>query len=172
MPWREVPGYFQSLGSTILEEALGFLILTACRSGEVRSATWDEVDGNIWAIPGSRTKTGREHRVPLTENMLELLGRVRPLSEDKFVFNSPRKLAFSDMSMSAYMKRQGIDYRPHGFRSSFRTWAAEETDSPREVCELCLGHLVGSEVELAYRRTDYLEKRRSLMEAWNAHVLA
>lgn len=170
MPWSEVPKYFQSFGSTILEEALRFLILTACRSGEVRCATWEEIEDDVWTIPGSRTKTGREHRVPLTARMLDILKRVKLLSEGNYIFSSPRKLALSDMSMSVYMKRQGLKYRPHGFRSSFRTWAAEETDSPREICELCLGHLVGSEVELAYRRTDYLEKRRSVMQAWNAYV--
>jgi integrase len=170
MPWREVPNYFNSLGGRTLEEALKFLILTACRSGEVRYAKWEEFNGDVWTIPEHRTKTGREHRVPLTAKMLEILGKVQLLSEGNYVFSSPRKLALSDMSMSVHMKRRGLKYRPHGFRSSFRTWAAEETNIPREICELCLGHIVGSEVELAYRRTDYLEKRRTLMKAWICYV--
>jgi len=116
-------------------------------------------------------KVEKEHRVPLTPAALKVLERVRPHAREGFVFPSQRKGCISDMAMGALMRRRGLDYRPHGFRSSFRDWCAEETDAPREVAEACLAHTTGSEVERAYRRTDFLDRRRDLMLKWANYCL-
>lgn len=172
MPWREVPAFVRSLADGgMVEQCLNFLILTACRSGEVRAATWDEIDLalNLWVIPAERMKAQREHRVPLTLEAVETLERVRPHARGGLVFPSQRKGHVSDMAMGMLMRRRKLDYRPHGFRSSFRDWCAEQTDTPREVAEACLAHVTGSEVERAYRRTDFLERRKILMQKWADH---
>lgn len=172
MPWQQVPKFALSLKEGgIVEQCLIFAILTACRSGEVRAATWEEIDlsGKLWTIPADRMKAKKEHRVPLCPAMLKVLERVRPHPREGFVFPSERKGCVSDMAMSMLMRRRGLEYRPHGFRSSFRDWCAEETDVPREVAEACLAHTTGSEVERAYRRTDFLERRRDLMQKWARH---
>lgn len=175
MPWQEVPKFAISLSEGgIVEQCLIFVILTACRSGEVRAATWDEIDlsKNLWTIPADRMKAGKEHRVPLSPDALEVLERVRPHEREGFVFPSERRGCVSDMAMSMLMRRRGLEYRPHGFRSSFRDWCAEETDVPREVAEACLAHTTGSEVERAYRRTDFIDRRRELMRQWAVHCSA
>ena len=172
MPWNEVPAFFASLrDGSVVEHCLAFLILTACRAGEVRAAKWAEFDlaNGLWIIPEMRMKAQREHRVPLTRPALEILERVRPLERDGWVFPSTRQGCVSDMAMGMYMRRRDLEYRPHGFRSSFRDWCAEETDVPREVAETCLAHATGSEVERAYRRTDFLERRKTLMQQWADH---
>lgn len=148
--------------------ALAFTILTAARTSEVLGATWDEIDlGNrIWIIPATRMKAGREHRVPLSARASELLQTVRPLG-GKWVFPGPRGGRLSSMAMAMLLRRMGYDATVHGFRSTFRDWAAERTAFPVDVCEMALAHTVGNKVEAAYRRGDMFEKRRRLMVAWS-----
>ena len=157
--------------STVL--AFEFLVLTACRSGEVRGARWDEVDTEAreWRIPPERMKTNREHRVPLSTGALAVLRQARALSDDsELVFPSVRGRRLSDATISKMVRELGIGAVPHGFRSSFRDWAAECSDAPREVCELALAHVNSDRVEAAYRRTDLFERRRELMEEWSAFL--
>lgn len=175
MPWIEVPQFYKSLTTGgIVDCCLAFAILTAGRSGEVRRATFDEIDfeNRVWTISASRMKSGREHRVPLSAPAIRLIRTVEPLSREGLVFPSPRQGTVSDMAMAALMRRRNLEYRPHGFRSSFRDWCADETDTPREVAEACLAHQTGSEVERAYRRTDFFDRRRVLMERWGEYVSA
>ena len=153
--------------------ALEFLVLTACRSGEVRHATWDEVDleAETWTVPASRMKAKRDHRVPLSRRALEILHEARGLSNGTdWVFPSAQGRAIGDNAVSRLLRDLGIGAVPHGFRSSFRDWAAECSDAPREVCELALAHVNSNRVEAAYRRTDLFERRRVLMEEWSAFV--
>ena len=155
--------------------AFEFLVLTACRSGEVRFATWDEIDfaTATWTIPARRMKATREHRVPLSARALEVLREARELADGSgLVFPSQRARAIHGGTVSKLMRELGIDAVPHGFRSSFRDWAAECTDVPREVCELALAHVNSDRVEAAYRRTDLFDRRRALMEQWSEFVAA
>lgn len=153
--------------------ALEFVILTAARSGEVRGATWSEVDldAKLWTVPAVRMKAGREHRVPLSARALEILAKVRPLANgrrDAVLFPAASGKPLSDAAFSALLKRMGVggELTPHGFRSSFRDWAGEVSSFPREVAEQALAHVVGDATERAYRRGDALSKRAVLMEAW------
>ena len=153
--------------------AFEFLVLTAGRSGEVREAHWDEIDrdGAVWTIPAERMKNGREHRVPLPDRALEVLDDAGDLADaDRWVFPSPTGRALHQSTLSGLMRDLGIDAVPHGFRSSFRDWAAECTDAPREVCELALAHVNTDRVEAAYRRSDLFDRRRVLMADWAAYV--
>ncbi len=153
--------------------AFEFLVLTAARSGEVRNARWEEIDRDaaVWTIPAARMKNGREHRVPLSGRALEVLDEAGGLSAGEgWVFPSPRGLALAQKHLSELMRTLGIEAVPHGFRSSFRDWAAECTDAPREVCELALAHVNGDRVEAAYRRSDLFDRRRALMADWTAYV--
>ena len=153
--------------------AFEFLVLTACRSGEVRGARWEEIDldAALWTVPGERTKTSRPHRVPLSGRALDLLREAADLRDHTgLVFSSARGLTMSDMTLSKLIKELGIDAVPHGFRSSFRMWAAERTSIPREVAEFALGHVVGDEAERAYQRSDLFDKRRNLMDAWARYL--
>jgi integrase len=152
-------------------QALRFLILTAARYAEVTGARWNEInlDEMTWTIPASRMKSKREHRVPLSAAALEILRANRDVNPDEFVFIGPAG-GLSHMALSRVMKRLGYDgVTIHGFRSSFRTWAAETTNVPREVCEMALAHVTGSKTEKAYERTDQIIKRRKLMEAWSQY---
>ena len=175
MPWQEVPAFYQSLGDGVTELALRFLILTGCRSSEVRNCHIDEFDMNaaVWEIPGARMKGGNPHRVPLSSEALNVLRIAAPFEREGLVFpgTKPGK-PLSDMTWTAFFKRCGIDARPHGFRSSLRTWLAETTDAPREIAEACLAHVNAGKVEAAYRRTDFLEQRRVLMERWGQFCLS
>ena len=149
--------------------AIEFLTLTATRSGEVREATWEEIDidRTVWTIPASRMKTQREHRVPLTAQALTVLNAAQEFDDGSgLVFPSVRGKAMTDSTMSKLFRVLAIDGTPHGMRSSFRDWAAEKSDAPREIAEMCLAHVEGSAAELAYRRTDYFERRRELMQDW------
>lgn len=155
--------------------ALEFTILTAARSGEVRGATWGEIDlkGKVWTVPASRMKAGREHRVPLSERAVVILEGLTKLTDDKsstLVFPTPKPgVGLSDAAFSALLKRMGKkpgSLTPHGFRSSFRDWAGEVSTFPRDVAEMALAHAVGDMTEQAYRRGDALEKRKALMDAW------
>ena len=155
--------------------AFEFLVLTACRSGEVRGARWDEVDdaAATWTVPPERMKAKLEHRVPLSERAVAVLDDARELAERSgLVFPSPTGRVLSDSTLSKLLRELRIGAVPHGFRSSFRDWAAERTDVPREVCELALAHVNNDRVEAAYRRSDLFEKRRDLMAAWAAYVSA
>ena len=153
--------------------ALEFLVLTAARSGEVRNARWEEFDleGAVWTIPAERMKAKREHRVPLSPRALAVLDEARrlPLGAGT-VFPTPTGRTQPHPYMARLLHELEIDAVPHGFRSSFRDWAAECTDTPREVCELALAHVNRDRVEAAYRRSDLFERRRILMNDWAAYV--
>ena len=177
LPYGEVAGAVATVrGSgadpaTVL--AFEFLVLTACRSAEVRGARWKEMDleGCEWRIPPNRMKTGREHRVPLSLRALAVLGEAKALGGSSgLVFPSATGRKHSRASLSNLARQLDLGAVPHGFRSSFRDWAAESTDAPREVCELALAHVNTNAVEAAYRRTDLFERRRELMEAWAAFL--
>ncbi|WP_292680784.1 site-specific integrase [Novosphingobium sp.] len=151
--------------------ALEFLILTAGRSGEVRGAKWNEIDleAKLWTIPASRMKVGKEHVVPLSAAAIDVLGRTRqfhaPCSNLLFPGRDVRR-PLSDMTLLKILRYADIPYTVHGFRSAFRDWAAEQTSYPGEVAEAALAHTVANKVEAAYRRTNYLDKRRVMMVDW------
>jgi integrase len=152
--------------------ALEFCILTAARTTEVREATWTEFDvqRGIWTIPAERMKAKREHRVPLSERALALLDEMRGLS-DSWIFPSPNeKKPLSENALLAVLNRMDVDATTHGFRSSFRDWAAETTNFPREVVEMALAHTIRDKTEAAYRRGDLFEKRAELMRQWAAYL--
>ena len=148
--------------------ALEFAVLTAARSGEVRGATWSEVDlkASLWTIPAARMKSGREHRVPLSKSAIKLL-RSFPASRrpEDLVFPGMRG-PLSDMSLTAVLRRMGVSATAHGFRSTFRDWVSEHTERSGKVAEMALSHAIGDKVEAAYRRGDLLEKRIALMTDW------
>ena len=149
--------------------AFEFLVLTATRSGEIRGAVWTEIDRDerVWAIPARRTKGNREHRVPLSRRALEILEEARALGGGSpLVFPRVGRKPIGNTAMSELLRGLRIAAVPHGFRSSFRDWAAEETDHPREVAEAALAHKVRNPIEAAYRRTDLFERRRRLMDDW------
>lgn len=150
--------------------AFEFLVLTAARSGEVREARWDEIDmaAKVWEIPAARMKMKRAHRVPLSRRALAVLEAAKALDEKPvLVFPGMKEgRPLSDMTLSKLVKELGFDSDIHGFRTSFRTWAQERTNYPREVAEAALAHLSGDAVERAYARSDVFEKRRKMMEAW------
>ncbi|ACA17340.1 integrase family protein [Methylobacterium sp. 4-46] len=172
LPFAEVPSFLKALEFQpgVASHALAFTILTAARTGETLGATWSEfdLDARIWNVPASRMKAGVEHRIPLTESALMVLRRMAEIREGDFVFpGGRRERPLSNMSMLVLLRRmQRGDLTVHGFRSSFRDWAAEHTDFPREVVEAALAHAIESKVERAYRRSDLFAKRRELMEAW------
>ena len=177
LPYAEVPDALKTIqaskASIEAKLALRFLILVAARSGEVRSATWDEIDleGRMWTIPASRMKGGKEHRQPLSDAALDLLERAQTLhNENSLVFPSPlkRDRPLSDMTLMKVLRDTGLAERctVHGFRSSFRDWASECTNADHAVMELSLAHQVGSAVERSYARSDLFERRRVLMEEW------
>jgi integrase len=151
--------------------ALQFAILTAARSGEVRGATWAEIDlaAKVWTVPAERMKAGREHRVPLSDAACELLRAMQAGAKpDRLVFPSAQDAdkPLSDMTLTAVLRRLKVDAVPHGFRSTFRDWSAENTSHPRDVCEMALAHTVADKTEAAYRRGDLFDKRRLLMDDW------
>lgn len=155
--------------------AFEFLTLTAARSQEVRLAQWGEIDltSATWTIPASRMKAGREHRIPLSRQAVAVLESAGVETSDRLglVFPSQRGKALTDSTISKLLRENNIGCVPHGMRSSFRDWAAECSDVPREIAEHALGHVEGSASELAYRRTDYFERRRELMQQWADYVL-
>lgn len=152
--------------------ALEFVSLTAARSGEVRGATWAEIDldAKIWTVPADRMKMKREHRVPLSADALALLKVLPRMAGTDLVFPAPRGGVLSDMTLTAVMRRMDLGAVPHGFRSTFRDWSSERTAYQTEVCEMALAHAVGNAVEKAYRRGDLFEKRRRLMDDWAAFL--
>lgn len=171
MPYEQLPEFMVELRARegVAPRALEFLILTAGRTGEVIGATWDEVDFDraLWRVPAARMKSGRAHEVPLSDRAVLLLKALPREKGNKHLFigGRPRK-PLSDMAMLALMRRMRPDYVPHGFRSSFRDWAGDMTNFPREVAEAALAHTIKEKTEAAYRRATALEKRRKLMAAW------
>ena len=148
---------------------LTFQVLTASRPGEARNAQWSEVDvgSRTWTIPSERMKADREHRVPLSERVMEILAEARNLDDGSgLVFPSWTGRPLSDMTHRKLLMTLGIDCVPHGFRSSFRDWAAEKTDAPHAVMEAALAHVVGNSTEAAYFRSDLFDRRRTLMTQW------
>lgn len=173
IPYEDIPDFMKRLRGQagIGALALRFVILTAARSGEVRGATWAEIDINnrLWVVPAARMKAGREHRVPLGAGAMDILAHVRPLANDDDVLIFPgqrRGRPLSDMTLEVVLRRMSVKATPHGFRSSFRDWAGDKTHFQREIAEAALAHVSGDATEQAYRRGDALEKRRGLMEAW------
>ena len=153
--------------------AFEFLVLTAARSGEVRLATWDEIDtiGVVWTVPATRMKAKREHRVPLCGRALEVLDAARAFGDGNgLVFPMRSGRSISTSTFPKMLQYHEVAAVPHGFRSSFRDWAAEETDHPREVIEAALAHVVQNKVEAAYARSDLFERRRRLMDDWAAYL--
>lgn len=172
LPYAEMGAFWARLATQpgTGTAALRFTILTAARSGEVRGATWDEIDldGALWTIPAARMKAGSEHRVPLSSQAVSLLRDAAKQRVGDLVFPGARAgKPLSDMSLTAVLRRmERGDLTVHGFRSTFRDWAADRTDVPREVAEAALAHTLENKVEAAYRRSDLFEKRRALMDWW------
>ena len=169
LPLGEMGAFIERLRASegLGARALEFAILTAGRSNEVRGAKWSEIDleAGVWTVPAERMKAGREHRVPLSEEAKALLGRQPRFAGDDLVF-SHKGRPLSDMAMVAVTRRMGVAAVPHGFRSTFRDWASERTNYPRDAAEMALAHAIGDKVEAAYRRGDLFEKRRLMMQDW------
>ncbi|WP_422369086.1 tyrosine-type recombinase/integrase [Pelagibius sp.] len=181
MPYEALPAFWQDLRQreTISAKALAFTILTAARSGETRGARLGEIDfaSNVWTVPGERTKSGDDHRVPLTKEALAILTGLDHLKDaeaDVLLFPNSQGKPLSDTAMRKYLQsdmgRLGLTV--HGFRSSFREWAAEETNFPWWVAEAAIAHKNGTKTERAYQRRDLLDRRRKLMEAWSRYCVA
>ena len=176
MPYTDVPGFIAALRASdsreVTKDALEFLILSAGRTGEVLGARWKEIDlaKAVWTVPGERMKAGKPHAVPLSPRAVDILSvrKKAHSSVGDYVFESKPGKPLSQQALLMLMRRAKLDYVPHGFRSSFRVYAAEKSSLPREVAEAALAHTVGNAVEAAYRRTDLFEKRRKLMAAWAA----
>ena len=177
LPYREVGSALKivevSQASIPAKLCFRFLVLTAARSGEARGATWDEIDlqGQVWRIPSERMKAGMEHRVPLSGQALELPGKASALRDEfGLVFPSALKPGspMSDMTLTKILRSTGLAERAtvHGFRSSFKNWTLEQTDTPWAVSESALAHTLGNSTEQAYARSDLLERRRPLMQQW------
>jgi integrase len=152
--------------------ALEFAVLTAARTGEVLGAKWSEIDlqTKMWTVPGDRMKGGREHRLPLSDAAVVVLKRMLKVRENDYFFPGDRRATLSNMVLPKLLQRMGRDdLTVHGFRSTFRDWAAECTTFSNEVVEMALAHAIGNKVEAAYRRGDLFEKRRKLMDAWAAY---
>ena len=173
--WSEVPAFYEILAEpTTVHLALRLLILTGVRSYAVRHAHVDQFDRDTWVIPRENMK-GQFHqvsefRVPLSSEAQKVIAKAKQFVRDGYLFAGVRRGVISDASMSRLMERRGMTERPHGFRSSLRTWLAECTNATEEVAETVLAHKVGSKVVRAYRRTDHFEERAILMERWAQHV--
>ncbi len=178
LPHREVAAAVRKVRASnaapVSMLAFEFLVLTAARWGEVRWAEWPEVDQTegMWTVPESRMKSKREHRVPLCGRAQEILEEARTLEDGaaRLIFTREGGRPLGSGRLRKLLRWNGIAAVPHGFRSSFRDWAAEETDHPREVVEAALAHVVKNKVEAAYRRTDLFERRRVLMEDWAGYL--
>ncbi|SFR32710.1 tyrosine-type recombinase/integrase [Litoreibacter janthinus] len=152
--------------------AIEFVALTACRSGEVRGARWDEIDlaTATWTIPGTRMKMGREHKVPLSSEALEILHKAATQSDGALVFPSATGKQLSDNTLSKLLRERKVASTVHGLRASFRTWTQEQTNVSEEVAEAALAHINSNKTVAAYARSDLFEKRRTLMEAWSTYL--
>jgi integrase len=171
LPYTEIGTFMAELRqrNTVTARALEFAILTAARPGEALGARWSEINmaERLWTIPASRMKANREHRVPLSDAAMAIVEKMAAVRHSDFVF--PSRVNGSPLSHTALAKQPpavGYEVTPHGFRSTFRDWAAERTNFPNEVAEMALAHAVGGKVEAAYRRGDLFEKRRQLASAW------
>jgi integrase len=175
MPYSEVPAFIAALREREANAglALEFAILTAARSGEVLGARWAEIDleAKTWTIQAERTKTSMAHRIPLSVRALAILEKLAEANTGEHVFSGQRPgRPLSPASLTMVLRRMKVGgVTVHGFRSAFRDWAGDQTIFAREVCEAALAHVAGDETERAYRRSDALEKRRALMEAWAAY---
>lgn len=165
MPYQEAPAYYRGLlgNENVSARALRFLMLTLGRTSEVRLASGSEFSGEEWNIPADRTKTGKARRVPLVP-------AAQAMVCEGWLFPAYKGKPISDAAMAKLMKDAGLEYRPHGFRATFRTWAEEQTDAPFELKEACLGHAVDQGVVPAYQRSDRLEKRRELLTQWARYL--
>ena len=178
LPYAEINSFIAGLREVEANEstrlAFEFLILTATRTSEVILAQWQEIDldEKAWTIPAGRMKAGRPHRIPLSPRCIEILARARDVSDDGlYVFPGQTiKKPLSTMVFLMMIRRMGKDITAHGFRSTFRDWAAEQTNFPREVCEMALAHSVSDKTEAAYLRGDLFDKRRDLMDTWAAYA--
>jgi len=176
VPYQMIGDFMSKLrkNESISAKAVEFLILTAVRSGSVRQAEWSEIDyeKKLWVIPAEHTKAKQEHRVPLPPQAIKLLKSLPKFAGSNIVFPSPTGKALSDMALSQLMRRMQksgeltVEAVPHGFRSTFRDWAAEQTAYPDEIRKAASGHTLGDAVKEAYQRTDLLDKRRQLMFEW------
>jgi integrase len=171
LPYPEIPRFMAALRERdgVGARALEFTILTAARTGEVVGAQWEEIDlkAKIWAVPGARMKAGREHRVPLSDRAIEILEALPTEDGNPFVFIGPRAGGLSNMAMTSVLRRMNrAEITVHGFRSTFRDWAAETTAYPNHVVEMALAHTVSNKVEAAYRRGDLFVKRQRLAADW------
>ena len=175
MKWQEVQAFYAELKArdAMAAKALMFTCLTGSRTSEVLGITWDEVDleARLWTCPAERMKTSEEHRVPLTDEMLAIIEPLQAMAS-KYVFEGQKRhRPLSNMSMLMLLRRMKVEgVTVHGFRSTFRDWASEAANAPREVAEMSLAHKVGSNVERAYARSDLLDKRRVLMDRWSVFV--
>ena len=175
MPWQEVPAFYADLKTrdAMAAKALMFTCLTGSRTGEVLGMQWSEVDleARLWTCPADRMKGGVVHRVPLTDEMLAIIEPLRAMQSDCVFEGQKRHAPLSNMAMLMLLRRMQVEgVTVHGFRSTFRDWASEVANAPREVAEMSLAHKVGSDVERAYARSDLLEKRRTLMNQWSQFV--
>jgi len=178
LPYKQINGLWQRLTELkgTSATALRFAILTACRSGEARGATWGEIDmdAGLWVIPAARMKAGREHRVPLSPEALELLQQqprfVPADGQPDLLFPGRSGKPLSDMSLTAVLRRLEVEAVPHGFRSTFADWRAEQTTYPHEVAEMALAHTLGDKTRESYQRTDMMERRRQMMQDWARYI--
>lgn len=175
MDWREVPEFYASLDEgSGTHLALRLLILTGLRSTPIRFAHLDQFDSDVWTVPEANMKAqkdkGFDFRVPLSSEALDIIEQASAFQKNGFLFPNTRRGVISDATMSRLMERRGLEARPHGFRSSMRTWISDNTDAPFEVAEASIAHLKVSKVVDAYRRTDFLEQRKVLAERWADHV--
>ncbi|BAP80327.1 phage integrase [Pseudomonas sp. MT-1] len=172
LPWPDLPAFMDGLAKhdALSYAAIRLTILTACRTSEVLGATWDEVDleSHTWTIPAARMKAGKDHRVPLSDAALKVLGSLPRIDGSPYLFPGARQgRPLSNLAMLMGLRRMGRgNLTMHGFRSTFRDWAAERTQYPREVCEMALAHKIAEGAEAAYWRGDIFEKRRALMADW------
>lgn len=175
MDWRDIPAFYADLRGrkAMAAKALMFTCLTGSRTGEVLGMRWSELnfEESIWTCPPERMKAGEEHRVPLTDEMLAIIEPLRAMQSEYVFEGQKRHQPLSNMAMLMLLRRMKVEgVTVHGFRSTFRDWAAEAANAPREVAEMSLAHKVGSEVERAYARSDLLDKRRVLMDRWTGYV--
>lgn len=175
MAFSDVPSFYQDLCSrpSMAAKALRFTCLSASRTSEVLGMRWEELDfiENLWICPADRMKTGQEHRVPLTEEMLAILEPLKAMQSEYVFEGQKRHHPLSNMAMLMLLRRMGVEgVTVHGFRSTFRDWASEVAHAPRDVAEMSLSHRIGSAVEQAYARSDLLKKRRDLLEKWSGFV--
>lgn len=175
MGWQDVPSFYAELQlrNAMAAKALMFTCLTGARTSEVLGMRWEEIDldARLWTCPAQRMKTGEKHRVPLTDEMRAIVEPLKAMQSEYVFEGQKRHKPLSNMSMLMLLRRMKVEgVTVHGFRSTFRDWASEVANAPREVAEMSLAHTVGSNVERAYARSDLIDKRRVLMERWSDYV--